>query len=131
MTELNRDFYKDKASKMFGIPYEEVTNEQSAEAKKQLMDYMYGRRIDPLNGIASDTSEEPFMLKALTQKIIEQGNVTPLKDLHRRFISDCENNGYKVTELQDEVTIENSGEPLAKPYSSQFDYKGMWLKHYP
>ena len=103
MTEPNRDFYKDKASKMFGIPYDEVT----------------------------DTSKEPFMLKALTiQKLIEQGNVTPLKDLHRRFISDCKNSGYKITELQDEVTIENSGEPLAKPYSSQFDYKGMWLKHY-
>lgn len=70
------------------------------------------------------------MLNALTQKIIEQGDVTPLKDLYRRFISDCENNGYKITELQDEVTIENCGEPVAAPYSSQFDYKGLWLKHF-
>ena len=54
------------------------------------------------------TSEEPFMLKALAQKMIEQGNVTPLKDLHRRFISDCENNGYTVTECQDEVTVDFS-----------------------
>lgn len=122
MTELNRDFYKDKASKMFGIPYDEVTDEQRAEAKKLLMDYIYRW---------TDTSEEPFMLKAsAVQKMIEQGNVTPLKDLHRCFISDCKNNGYKITELQDEVTIENSGEPIAKPYSSPFDYKGMWLKHY-
>lgn len=61
MTEPNRDFYKDKASKMFGVPYDEVTNEQRAGAKKLLMDYMYGRRREPLNG---GTSEEPFMLKA-------------------------------------------------------------------
>ena len=108
MTEEGRDFYKDKASKMFGVPYEEVTKEQRAEAKKQLMNYMYGRRREPLNGITPDTSEEPFILKALAiQKMIEQGNVTPLKDLHRRFISDCENNGYKVTECQDEVTIDS------------------------
>ena len=73
----------------------------------------------------------PDMLKSLAQKMIEQGNVTPLKDLHRRFISDCDNGGYKVTELQDEVTIENSGKPLATTYSSQFDYNGLWLKQYP
>lgn len=102
MSELNRDFYKDKASKMFGIPYDEVTDEQRAGAKKLLMDYIYRW---------PDTSEEPYMLKALAiQKMIEQGNVTPLKDLHRRFISDCKNNGYKVTEFQDEVTIDFPGE---------------------
>lgn len=43
------------------------------------------------------------------QKMIDQGNVTPLKDLYRRFISDCENKGYKVTEFQDEITIEFPG----------------------
>ena len=43
MTEENRDFFTDKASKMFGIPYEEVTKEQRDEAKKRLMDYMYCR----------------------------------------------------------------------------------------
>lgn len=43
MTEQGRDFFTDKASKMFGVPYEEVTKEQRAEAKKQLMDYMYCR----------------------------------------------------------------------------------------
>ena len=108
MSEPNRDFYKDKASKMFGIPYDEVTDEQRAGAKKLLMDYMYDRRREPLNG---GTSEEPFMLKALAvQKMIEQGNVTPLKDLYRRFISDCKNSGYKVTEFQDEVTIDSPGE---------------------
>lgn len=111
MGELNRDFYKDKASKMFGVPYDEVTDDQRAEAKKQLMDYMYDRRLAPPDRIMPDTSKEPFMLKALAiQKMIEQGNVTLLKDLHRRFISDCENSGYKVTELQDEVTIDFPGE---------------------
>lgn len=151
MTELNRDFYKDKASKMFGVPYEEVTEEQRSDAKKQLMDYMYCRTdnysfkdcqitaklLEPKD---SDNSLKNLHEKlrrnsgvekySAIQKMIEQGNVTSLKDLHRRFISDCENNGYKITELQDEVTIENSGEPLTRPYSSQFDYKGMWLKHY-
>lgn len=43
MTEENRDFFTDKASKMFGIPYEAVTKEQRSEAKKQIMDYMYCR----------------------------------------------------------------------------------------
>ena len=43
MTELNRDFYKDMASKIFGIPYDEVTNEHRAEAKKLLLNYFYGR----------------------------------------------------------------------------------------
>ena len=71
-----------------------------------------------------------FYGELLVQKMIAQGNVTPLKDLHSRFISDCENDGYKITELQDEVTIENCGGPVAAPYSSQFDYTGMWLKHY-
>ena len=71
------------------------------------MDYIYGRREEPLNGIMPDTPKESFMLKALSiQKMIEQGNVTPLKDLHRRFISDCKNKGYKVTEFQDEITID-------------------------
>lgn len=107
MTELNRDFYKDKASKMFGIPYDEVTDEQRVAAKRQLLDYLYDRRLEPSSETMPDTSKEPFMLKALAvQKMIEQGNVTPLKDLHRRFISDCKNKGYKVTEFQDEITID-------------------------
>ena len=33
MSELNRDFYKDTASKIFGIPYDEVTVEHRAETK--------------------------------------------------------------------------------------------------
>jgi hypothetical protein len=107
MTELNRDIYKEVASKMFGIPYEEVTDDQRVAAKRQLLDYLYDRRLEPLNGIESGTSEEPYMLKATAiKKMIEQGNVTPLKDLHRRFISDCKNKGYKVTEFQDEITMD-------------------------
>lgn len=107
MTELSRDFLTDKASKMFGIPYAEVTDYQRSAAKNAMFDYMYVRQSVPPTGIMPDTSKEPFMLKAMTiQKMIEQGNVTPLKDLHRRFISDCENNGYTITELQDEVTVE-------------------------
>lgn len=98
MPELNRDFYKDKASKMFGIPYDEVTDEQRSEAKKAMFDYMYCR-----------TDNYPLKDCLITAKMIEQGNVTPLKDLHRRFISDCENNGYKITEFQDEVTIDFPG----------------------
>lgn len=74
--------------------------------------------------------DRDFYRESLAQKMIDQGDVTPLKDLHRRFISDCENEGYKITKLQDEVTIENSGQPIATPYSSPFDYNGMWLEHY-
>ena len=43
MSELNRDFYKNMASKIFGIPYDEVTVEHRAEAKNLLMNYFYGR----------------------------------------------------------------------------------------
>ena len=46
MAEQDKDFYKDKASKLFGIPYEEVTEEQRVEAKKFLMDYLYCRSND-------------------------------------------------------------------------------------
>lgn len=46
MSEEGRDFYRDKASKMFGVPYEEVTDEQRAEAKEWLWGYIYGRRND-------------------------------------------------------------------------------------
>lgn len=54
MSELNRDFYKDEASKMFGIPYEDVTDEQRAEAKKRVMCCIYGRRKGSLNEIISE-----------------------------------------------------------------------------
>jgi DNA polymerase I-like protein with 3'-5' exonuclease and polymerase domains len=43
MTQPDRDFYTDKASKMFEVPYEEVTEEQRAKAKELLMDYLYCR----------------------------------------------------------------------------------------
>lgn len=43
MSEINRDFYKNTASKIFGIPYDEVTVEHRAEAKNLLMNYFYGR----------------------------------------------------------------------------------------
>lgn len=43
MTEQDRDFFTDKASKLYGIPYEEVTDEQRAKAKKALLDYAYCR----------------------------------------------------------------------------------------
>ncbi len=43
MSEQDKDFYKDKASKMFGVSYNEVTKEQRAEAKDRLMSYIYGR----------------------------------------------------------------------------------------
>lgn len=48
MSEKGRDFYKDKASKMFGVPYEEVTDKQRAEAKEWLWGYIYSRRNDNL-----------------------------------------------------------------------------------
>lgn len=43
MVEQGRDFLTDKASKMFGIPYDKITEEQRAEAKKLLLDYLYCR----------------------------------------------------------------------------------------
>ena len=46
MTDQGRDFFTDKASKLYGIPYEEVTDEQRAGAKKRIFDYLYGRNDD-------------------------------------------------------------------------------------
>lgn len=40
------DYYTVKASMLFGIPGEQVTDEQRAEARKQLFDYICGRRAD-------------------------------------------------------------------------------------
>ena len=45
-TMTDKDFYKDKASKLYGIPYEEVTEEQRSKAKNFLMDYLYCRSND-------------------------------------------------------------------------------------
>lgn len=82
MSELNRDFYKDKASKMFGIPYEEVTDEQRTEAKKQLMDYIYDR-ID----------NYPIKDCLITAKLLEpQDTDNSLKRIHNKFIKRCEVN---------------------------------------
>lgn len=46
MTEQDKDFFKDMASKLYGISYEEVTEEQGAEVKKSLFDFIYGRSDD-------------------------------------------------------------------------------------
>lgn len=75
MTEENRDFFTDKASKMFGIPYEEVTKEQRSEAKKQLMDYMYCR-----------TDNYPLKDSLITAKLLEpKDSDNSLKNLYNRF----------------------------------------------
>ena len=123
MAELNRDFYKDKASKMFGIPYDEVTDEQRSEAKKAMFDYAYCR-----------TDNYPLKDCLITAKLLEsKDSDNSLKNLYNKFIRNSGVDGtvtiQKMIE-QGEVTIENSGEPIARPYSIPFDYKGMWLKHY-
>lgn len=123
MSEPNRDFYKDKASKMFRIPYDEVTDYQRFEAKKAMFDYMYCR-----------TDNYPLKDCLITAKLLEsKDSDNSLKNLYNKFIRNSGVDGtvtiQKMIE-QGEVTIENSGEPIARPYSSSFDYKGMWLKHY-
>ena len=45
MSEEGRDFYTDRASKMFGVPYEEVTKAQRVQAKEMLLHLIYGRDI--------------------------------------------------------------------------------------
>ena len=42
-TIADKDFYKDRASKMFGVPYEEVTKEQRVRAKEMFLHSIYGR----------------------------------------------------------------------------------------
>ena len=80
MTEENRDFFTDKASKMFGIPYEEVTDYQRAEAKKTMFDYMYCR-----------TDNYPFKDSLITAKLLEpKDSDNSLKNLYNRFIRNSE-----------------------------------------
>ena len=43
MAVQDRDYFTDKASKMFGVPYEKVTEVQRLEAKNRILDYIYGR----------------------------------------------------------------------------------------
>lgn len=45
MSEDERDFYTDRASKMFGVPYEEVTKAQRVQAKEICLHSIYGRGI--------------------------------------------------------------------------------------
>lgn len=80
MTEENRDFFTDKASKMFGIPYEEVTDEQRAEAKKAMFDYMYCR-----------TDNYPLKDSLITAKLLEpKDSDNSLKNLYNKFIRNSE-----------------------------------------
>ena len=48
MSEEERDFYTDRASKMFGIPYEEVTKEQRIRAKEVFLHTIYGRGTETI-----------------------------------------------------------------------------------
>lgn len=80
MEELNRDFYKDKASKMFGIPYNEVTDEQRTSVKNAMFDYAYCR-----------TDNYPFKDCLITAKLLEHKNSdNSLKNLYNKFIRNSE-----------------------------------------
>jgi len=80
MTEQGRDFFIDKASKLYGIPYEEVTKAQRAEAKKAVFDYAYCR-----------TDNYPFKDCLITAKLLEPKNTdNSLKNLYNRFIRNLE-----------------------------------------
>lgn len=80
MTELNRDFLTDKASKMFGIPYAEVSDYQRAEAKNAMFDYMYCR-----------TDNYPFKDCLITAKLLEpKAGDNSLKNLYNKFIRNSE-----------------------------------------
>lgn len=84
MTDQGRDFYTDKASKLYGIPYEEVTKEQRAEAKNLLMNYLYCRAdIYPTNDCL------------ITAKLLEpKDSENSLKNLYNKFIRNGEVDWY-------------------------------------
>ena len=78
MTEQDRDFFTNKASKLYGIPYEEVTEEQRAGAKKLLMDYLYLR-----------ADSYPTNDCLITAKMLEPtDSENSLKNLYNQFIGD-------------------------------------------
>lgn len=77
MTEQDRDFFTDKASKLYGIPYDEVTVDQRSAAKKLLMDYLYCR-----------ADNYPMQDCLITAKMLEPGDSdNSLKNLYNRFIA--------------------------------------------
>ena len=76
MTDKDRDFFKDKASRLYVIPYEEVTEDQRSAAKKLLMDYLYLR-----------TDNYPTNDCLITAKLLEpKDSDNSLKNLYNRFI---------------------------------------------
>jgi len=80
MAEQGRDFFKDKASKLYGIPYEEVTEDQRLAAKNLLMDYLYCR-----------VDSYPANDCLITAKLLEPTNSeNSLKNLYNRFIRNLE-----------------------------------------
>lgn len=80
MAEQGRDFFKDKASKLYGIPYEAVTEDQRLAAKNLLMDYLYCRADNyPTNDCL------------ITAKLLEpKESDNSLKNLYNRFIRNLE-----------------------------------------
>lgn len=85
MSEPGRDFYKDKASKMFGIPYDEVTEEQKIKAKNAMFDYAYCR-----------TDNYPFKDCLITAKLLEpKDSDNSLKNLYNKFIRNSELDRYE------------------------------------
>lgn len=60
-------------------------------------------RAYPCSEFQCPTFKEDSLIAA---KMIEQGNVTPLKELHRKCIQDYKDEGYNVSICQDEITVE-------------------------
>ena len=80
MEDQGRDFFTDMVSQFYGIPYEEVTEEQRAEAKKILFDYAYCR-----------TDNYPSKDCLITAKLLEpKDSDNSLKNLYNRFMRNLE-----------------------------------------
>lgn len=58
MNEEGRDLYTVMAAKMFGVPYEEVTNEQRIQAKEKVLHTLYSRDTEPMAETLGVNSDE-------------------------------------------------------------------------
>ena len=126
MSEINEDFdiYKQRASEIFNIPYEEVTPQQRRTAKSMTLASTYSTIDDELSSrIKLKTSEEKQdVIHVVHQKCFEGGDLNfyhiyLYKNLNdaEKFIA--EKTGYKLEEVR---TLLSTGDCIVR--MDYFDY---------
>lgn len=66
---MEKDMFKQKASEIFGVPYEEVTKEQRAEAKENMFGEIYGGSAGTITAVVG--GGKSLSLKQLVKELGE------------------------------------------------------------